>query len=161
MNRQDRARWAACETLAQVGDCVADWLTGGIEACPGHEAPPDPETTPYVMLLCGVNRRGLVTLMMDDGDICQYSRKWEWGPAVWGVITPARASRLAFIAERHGCEVVPMPRRRSFLSEWRGMVQDSAYAEMRAARCVLVADPVRGRSGRDSPLWAALREFAR
>lgn len=162
MNRQDRARWAACETLAQVGDCVADWLTGGIEETPGHCAPPSTETTPYVMLLCAVNRRGLVTAGMDDGELCTYTR-WEWGPSVDGLIAPGKVSRLAIIAERHGCEVVNLPRRtrREIIGWYRGMVQDSAYAEMRAARCVLVADPVCGRSGRNSPLWAALRDFAR
>jgi hypothetical protein len=162
MNKHDREAWASCATLADVGDCTADWLTGGLEETPGHCAPPDPETTPYVMLLCAVNRRGFVTTGMDDGDLCSYTR-WPWGPSVDGLIRPGRLPRLAGICEAHGvlAEILPRRTRRETIIWYRGMVQDSAYAEMRAARCVIVADPVCGRTGRDSPLWPALKEFAR
>jgi hypothetical protein len=162
MNRHDKACWRACATLADVGDCVADWLTGGIDQTPGHCAPPSTETTPYVMLLCAVNRRGFVTAGMDDGELCEYT-SWSWGPSVDGLVPRRKLARLDSVAAAHGVVVSLLPRRtrREILGWYRGEVQDSAYAEMKSAACVLVADPVPGRSGRESPLWAALRQFAR
>jgi len=163
VNKHDRQAWAKCASLADIGDCVADWLTGGLEETPGHGAPPCTETTPYVMLLCAVNRRGLVTTGMDDGELGGYVKGWDLGASVDGVIMPAPLARLAAICERHGvrCEELPRRTRRVVVGWYRGVVQDSAYEQMKRARCVLVADPVRSRGGRKSPLWAALREFAR
>ena len=111
MNKHDRQAWAGCATLADVGDCVADWLTGGIEETPGHCAPPDPETTPYVMLLCAVNRRGFVTTGMDDGDLGWYAPGWEWGASVDGIISARRLPRLVDVAARHELECTELPRR--------------------------------------------------
>jgi hypothetical protein len=162
MNRHDKRAWASCATLADVGERVCDWLTGGLEQTPGHCGSPSTETTPYVMLLCAVNRRGFVTAGMDDGELCTYTR-WPWGPSVDGMVPRRRLHRLAVAAEHNGVELVELPRRirREIIGWYRGVVQDTAYEEMKAARCVMVADPVPGRAGLESPLWAALKEFAR
>ena len=113
------------------------------------------------MLLCAVNRRGLITNQMDDGPIIH--RSWPWGASVSGVIMPGPLARLQAAAEPHGIRVETRrsAHKRRILGDYRGVVQDSAYAELRRAQCVIVADPVRGRAGRESPLWAALHDFAR
>lgn len=163
MNKHDRRAWARCSTLADVGDCVADWLTGGLEETPGHCGSPSTETTPYVLLLCAANRRGFITMGMDDGELCEYVSGWGWGPSVDGLVPRRMLSRLVSVCDRYGVHVVDLPRRtrRAIIGGYRGVVQDSAYEEMKRARCVLVADPVPGRSGQDSPLWPALKQFAR
>ena len=58
---------------------------------------------------------------------------------------------------------VDMPRRlkREMTGYYSDYVQASAVREMERARYVLIEDPVSGRFSRRSPLWVALREFAR
>ena len=156
MNRRDKAAWAACATLADVGECVCGWITGTIEQTPGYSGGPHEETTEHARLLCAVNRAGLVTVQMDaeawDG-CCGYAAMAE------GLITLGRLHKLASVSQRWGVQVGDLRRRdkRRVLGEWAGAVQDSALAEMQRARLVRAWVPPYAEG---SALWHALRDFA-
>ena len=157
MNRHDKARWKACATLADIGECVCDWITGAIVTSPDYGGGPHGETRRHARLLCAVNRAGFVTNAMNDEGVFVPNAH------VAGFIRPARVPRLYMAARQHGVELHEMPRRvkRETVGYYGDYVQESAVREMERARYVLIEDPVNGRFSRRSPLWVALREFAR
>jgi len=157
VNRQDKARWARCATLADIGEVMCDWINGAVQQSPTYLGGPHGETIRHARILCAVNRQGTVTNgMNDNNEGCPNAQ-------VDLFVTLGRLYKLERIAWAHGLTTVDMPRRlkRGMTGYFSDYVQASAVREMERARYVLIEDPVSGRFSRRSPLWVALREFAR
>src|SRR5690242_11209625 len=56
----DRARWHAARTLADLGELTAQWFEGRLRWSPAYPEP-EPETRPLVPVLAAANRAGFVT----------------------------------------------------------------------------------------------------
>lgn len=117
MKRSDRRRWAAAETLTDLGSLTALWLEGEIGQTPGYIGPPDDETKEITPTLVRLNRfGGIVTYGSQPGfdGIGYDGAHWRQRPAVELLAEPDIADRLAgnafkggFIVTHH---VPPLPR---------------------------------------------------
>lgn len=63
MSTADRRLWRSADSLQDLGDRVALWLTGAIASQAGYQPRygPDPETAHLVPVLARLNRAGYVT----------------------------------------------------------------------------------------------------
>jgi hypothetical protein len=66
----DAERWAAAQTLADLGELTALWLEGTVGLVPGTMPGygPDEETTNLIPILAASNRAGLVTIVSQPGE---------------------------------------------------------------------------------------------
>lgn len=108
MRRKDRRRWAAAETLRDLGELTALWLDGEIGETPGYMGPPDPETRPLIDTLAAVNRAGFVTNQSQPGD---FYLSWDGQPtsqraAVTGFADDGMYRALRAAAHRNGLKVI-------------------------------------------------------
>ncbi|MEV5774263.1 hypothetical protein AB0L49_23885 [Streptomyces antimycoticus] len=110
MSRADRRLWRSAQTLHDLGQRVALWLTGAIASQPGYTPNygPDPETEYLVPVLARINELGYVTdcsqpgISGADGD-----DHWEQRAAVSGLVdNPALLRRLVDAAEEAGLLVI-------------------------------------------------------
>lgn len=157
MNRRDRARWAQCASLADIGEAMCDWLAGAVAESPVYGGGPHGETRRHGPLLCRLNRSGCVTTGMNDENYGVPGAQLDM------FVRAGLVPRLYVAARMHGVEVREMPRRlKNEMTGYFGeYVQEPACRDLRRARYVLVHDPVAGRFSRRTPLWRALREFTR
>ena len=91
--RADRRRWAAAQSLPELGELMALWLEGELSVWPGY-APgygPDDETTELIPLLAAANRAGFVTDQSQPGcdEHGQYGH-WQQRAAVSGLVRDRR-----------------------------------------------------------------------
>lgn len=102
--RADRRRWAAAQSLPELGELMALWLEGELLVWPGY-APgygPDDETTELVPVLAAANRAGFVTdASQPAGDGVGFDgARWRQHAAVCGLVADERLlSRI-----RRACE---------------------------------------------------------
>ncbi|AWZ06878.1 MULTISPECIES: hypothetical protein [unclassified Streptomyces] len=63
MSRADRRLWRSADSLQDLGDRVALWLTGAVASQAGYQPRygPDPETAHLIPVLARLNRSGLIT----------------------------------------------------------------------------------------------------
>jgi hypothetical protein len=157
MNRSDKARWSRCATFADVGEATCEWITGALSMSPVYHGGPHGETVRHTSLLCRLNRSGMITTGMNDNN--------EGVPnaMVDLYIRRSRVPRLYVAARQHGVEVQEMPAKlkREITGYFGERVQGSAVEEMERSRYVLVYDPEWGRFSRQTPLWRALRQYAK
>jgi hypothetical protein len=177
------APWRRARTLADLGQGVAAWLEGRLEAWPGHasDGGPDAETGPLVPVLAALNRSGhIVTHASQPGyEGPGYGGQWrqragidafadETGLAV--LQDAARAAGLLTAAHR---AQRPGPVPHVLVTTWNGREHTAfgnhlrerevhriwtgchpeAVRAVAAAHQVAVVDPA---WGRDQVLWAAL-----
>jgi hypothetical protein len=103
--------WRTAETVADLGNLMAAWLTGEISTRPGYWGTgPDPETEPLVPHLAAVCQAGYVTTDSQPGEPPQLGRDgrvWEQRSAVSGWIADARlAAGICTRAREAGLLVV-------------------------------------------------------
>ena len=105
MNRCDKARWAKCATLADIGEAMCDWINGAVQQSPTYLGGPHGETIRHARILCAVNRQGTVTNgMNDNNEGCPNAH-------VDLFVALGRLYKLERIAWAHGLTTVDMPRR--------------------------------------------------
>ncbi|MCX4682589.1 hypothetical protein OG413_46245 [Streptomyces sp. NBC_01433] len=70
MNRLDRNRWKATQSVGQLGGLMALWLEGHIASWPGYQPNwgPDEETSELIPTLAAANRAGYVTIDSQPGE---------------------------------------------------------------------------------------------
>jgi hypothetical protein len=115
--RTARRAWAEADSLADLRDLTARWLTGDLSMHPGHCGPPDPETAPMIDVLAAANRRGLLTIGSQPGacetgpDGTSYYRQ---RGTVIGLADTSSEARLRALASQAGLHYVAArtPRRR-------------------------------------------------
>lgn len=93
MSRADRERWAACRSLADVGELTAQWLEGRIAARPGYCGPVDvdeDEAAGLTDALVAANRVGFVTDSSQAGCdvVTSDGNYWQQYAAVVGFAAP-------------------------------------------------------------------------
>jgi hypothetical protein len=186
MNRSDRKLWAQARTLADVGELTAQWLEGRIASVPGYCGGPDEETSELIPVLAAANRAGFVTYGSQPGcsgpgweqragvdgfaDPETFMRLWQATEGLPLLRSAEQASRFwvryrtAMPVTRAGGRVwtrfgAVLPRRH-LTDSWVGYGEchsDGVKAVCGAWQITLI-DHEWGRE--DSPLWAALAEFA-
>lgn len=156
MRRSDRQRWAACRTLAELGEVTAAWVLGDVRETPDHPGP-DAETLEHAAVVAGVNRAGFVTLGQQSGESRAGS---PWEAYLYGVMSAGTAARLAgcLADERLGIVPVPASARRYHLHWYRDRCHPEMIAVLERSRWLWVSDLT---PGRDDLLWPALARFAR
>jgi len=173
MSRADAARWAACQTPADLGEMVIAWLGGEVAQTPGHCGPPCAETIPLIPVLTAVNRAGFVT---DCSQRAGSRNGKTWNAWVSGFASDDTQARLcevtwptaldldscrgALDGDAHGCIGKP----------WGGWSCPAAdLTDFWADACPHVADVLRDawwvyiedpEPGRNDRLWPVLAAFA-
>jgi hypothetical protein len=187
MNRTDRKLWAQTRTLADLGELTAQWLEGRIASVPGYCGGPAEETASLVPVLAAANRAGFVT---DSSQPGESGDGWEQRAAVQGFARDETLERLGEACAACPEIVVivnraprfriryktatPVTRsggrdytwfgaslsRRHLSDSWTGYGEcgDEAVDAICGAWQVTLVDTGWGRE--DSPLWAALADFA-
>jgi hypothetical protein len=86
--RADRRRWAAAQTLPELGQLMALWLEGELSMWPGYADGADEETTLLIPELAAANRAGFLTDQSQPGyDGPGFDRlHWQQRAAVTGLI---------------------------------------------------------------------------
>jgi hypothetical protein len=86
--RADRRRWAAAQTLPELGELMALWLEGELSMWPGYADGADEETTLLIPELAAANRGGFLTDQSQPGyDGPGFDRlHWQQRAAVTGLI---------------------------------------------------------------------------
>jgi hypothetical protein len=118
--RADRRRWAAAESLADLGALMALWLEGDLIVWPGY-APgfgPDGETADLIPVLAAANRAGFVTEASQPGrDEVIDGVRWQQRAAVTGLVADARLlTRIRRACEGAGLMVMLFGPRRGLWS---------------------------------------------
>jgi hypothetical protein len=70
MTAEDRARWSAAESMADVGELTAQWLEGKVATQPGYGGPVDTDedlAPGMTATLVATNRAGFVTYQSQAG----------------------------------------------------------------------------------------------
>lgn len=188
MSRADRARWEACESLADVAQLTAAWLRGEVASQPGYIGPSDVDgnlVRGLAELLARVNEAGFLTNSSQAGIV---RGEWAQFAAVSGFATPDVLARLRELVERYPeldltvCRVTPgldtnpvcpvtfrnghpytdfgqaMPED-DLRDDWTGFGMCRPAAVEEIVAATQVAICDRG-AGRNEVLWRALAEFA-
>jgi uncharacterized protein DUF6919 len=87
----DRPLWGEAESLADLGELVAQFCEGRLLETPGHGGPRDPETVQIAAPLAHANRQGFVTTGSQPG---HDHGGWEQRAVVEGWATPATVGKL-------------------------------------------------------------------
>jgi hypothetical protein len=93
----ESSRWHQAESLADLGELVAQFCEGKLLATPGHDGPRDPETREIAGPLAHANRQGFVTSNSQPGCARRgegYEDGYEQRAEVTGWATPATAEKL-------------------------------------------------------------------
>ncbi len=187
MSRADRARWAACASVADVARCTAAWLRGEIRTQPGYLGPTDVDgrlVRGLAELLARVNEAGFLTSSSQAGVV---GDEWTQFAAVCGYVGPDELARLSSVVRRRPeleivvCrvtptwsglldQVCPVTFRRGYpvtdfgqalperdIRETFDVCRPAAVEGLVAATQVVVLDRF---AGRNEILWPALAEFA-
>lgn len=111
MSGCDQRAWWAPQTVAALGEPMAQWLEGTLESWPGYEPGygPDDETLPLVPVLTALCRAGYVTTCSQPGLAGPGADGawWQQRAAVEGYLTDrALYRRIREVAARTGLHVV-------------------------------------------------------
>jgi hypothetical protein len=186
VNRADRRVWHSARSLDDLGVLVARWLEGDLATAPGYDGPAAAETAALVPVLAAANRAGFVTDCSQPGGS---GPGWEQRAAVQGFADPAtwirlweateglplmRGAQLATRFRANHRTALPVTRdrrgivtrfgavlpRRDLRDSWvgYGACHPDAVRAVCGAWQITLIDTEWGRE--DSPLWAALAEFA-
>lgn len=182
MTNEVKSRWAAANSLADVAELTAQWLTGQLPAQPGYDGPVDvdeDELPGLAGLLAAVCRAGLLTTGSQAGyDGPGTGGYWRQHAAVEGLIGDHDYRRLQRICQQVGLRVTiggpgvtvtfhnghawtTFGAARRDLADDRtgyGICGAAAVHELRIALPIVAYDPEPGRNDR---LWPALAGFAR
>lgn len=93
MSLADRRAWRSAQTVADLGELMAQWLEGTLASWPGYQPNygPDEETAPLVPTLAALNRAGFLTVGSQPGDA---------GTGFDGKLWEQRAAVEGFVADR-------------------------------------------------------------
>lgn len=181
--RADRRRWAAAQSLPELGELMALWLEGELSVWPGYAvAGPDEETVELIPTLAAANRGGFLTDQSQPGsDGTGFDGlRWQQRAAVSGLVgDELLLSRIRKTGETAGLIVLIahprlLPQGQGYTCTLRGAesytefgaylptrelrhiwhgVSQQAMSEIADAWQVTVIDPEFGRNDR---LWPAL-----
>ena len=115
MNRRDAAEWASADTVPDLGQLMARWLSGDLKSWPGYQpnCRPDDETREILAALIRANRRGYVTTCSQPGvddPHCRYGH-WRQRAAVQGHADRRTLGAIRTAAARNGLDVLVDSRR--------------------------------------------------
>jgi hypothetical protein len=131
LTRQDRRRWAAARTLAELGELTAQWLEGSVASQPGYYGPVDvdeQDAPGMTAVLVRLNRAGLVSNCSQAGHdgLDDAGAHWRQLAAVTGFAEQTTVDQLTTALTGTRYQTIVWPCASGMRNRGRGIVVTSA-----------------------------------